>query len=121
MELPILIGFCCVSVVSVALLALSHFLWRGRPWALKALIVLCWLLAFSIAVLFSAGMLGGIMRIWDIAVTVGMIITTVSPPLWFAIILRHPDIVRAFSRACHAPDTSNKSLEPTAGRRDAQI
>jgi hypothetical protein len=121
MELPLFVGFCCLSVVSVALLALSHFLWRGRPWALKALIVLSWLLAFNIAVFFSAGMLGGIMHIGDIAVVVGMVITTVSPPLWFAVILRHSDIVRAFSRACHEADTSNQSLEPTADRRDEQI
>jgi hypothetical protein len=121
MELAVFVGFCCLSVVSVALLALSHLLWRGRPWALNALIVLCWLLAFSIAVLFSAGMFGGIMPVGDIAVVVGMIITTVSPPLWFAIILRHPDIVRAFSRACHSPDTSKQPLEPTADRRDEQI
>src|SRR5262245_16001869 len=67
MSLPLFVGCCCLSVVSVALLALSHFLWRGRSWALNALIVLCWLLAFSIAVFFSAGMLGGTMNIRDIA------------------------------------------------------
>ena len=121
MELPLFVAFCCLSVISVTLLALSHFLWRGRRWALNALIVLCWLFAFSIAALFSAGMLGGIMHIGDIAVVVGMIITTVSPPVWFAIILRHPDIARAFSRACQAPDTSNQSLEPTAGHCDEQL
>ena len=103
MESAVFVGFCCLSVVSAALLALSYFLWRGRPWARNALIALCWLLALSIAVVFSAGMLGGIMHIGDIAVVVGWIITTVSPPLWFAIILRHPDIVRAFSCPYDAP------------------
>ena len=118
MESVVFVGFCCLSVVSVALLVLSYFLWRGRPWALNALIVLCWLFGFSIAVVFSAGLLGGTMHIGDIAVVVGMIITTVSPPLWFGIILRHPDIVRAFSCTRHMPNTSNQSLEPTAGRSD---
>src|SRR3954466_13956482 len=63
MELAVFVGFCCLSVVSVALLALSQRWWRGRPWALNALIVLCWLLAFSIAVLISAGMFGGILPV----------------------------------------------------------
>jgi hypothetical protein len=121
MDMPLFVGFCWLSTVSIALLALSHFLWRGRSWARSTLVVLCWLLAFSIAVFFSAGMLRGAVHISDIIGLVGEIIATASPPLWFAVMLRQPEIVRAFSPTRHMPDTSNQSLQPTASRRSAQF
>jgi hypothetical protein len=97
------------------------FLWRGRSWARSTLVVLCWLLVFSIAVFFSAGMLRDSVHIGDIIGTIGETIALASPPLWFAVMLRQRDIVRAFSPTRHAPDTSTQSLEPTAGRCDEQL
>jgi hypothetical protein len=118
MDTPLFFGFCGLSSVSVALVALSHFLWRGRSWALSALIVLCWILAFSFVVLFSAGMLRDTVHTGDIIGGIGEIIAMASPPLWFAVMLRQPDVVRTFSPARHMPNTSNQSLEPTADRSD---
>ena len=57
MDMPLFVGFWILNIVSGALVALSHFLWRGRSWALGALVVLCWTLAFSIVVLFFADLL----------------------------------------------------------------
>jgi hypothetical protein len=121
MDMPLFIGFCGLNIVSVALVALSRFLWSGRCWALSALVVLCWILAFSIVVLFFAGMLRDTVHTSDIIGAVGETIALASPPLWFAVMLRQPDIIRAFSPTRHMPNTSNQSLESTAGRRDDQI
>lgn len=117
-DMPLFVGLCWLSAVSIALLALSNFLWRGRFWALSTLVVLCWTLAVSIAAFFAAGMLGDTVHMSDIIGLVGEIIVTASPPLWFAVMLRQPDIVRAFSPTRHMPNTSNQSLQPTAGRSD---
>ena len=115
MDMPLFVAFCWLSAVSTALLALSYFLWRGRSWALSTLVVLCWLLAFSMAAFFTAGMLRDTVHTSDIIGTVGETIALASPPLWFAVMLRQPDIARAFSPSRHMPNTSNQSLESTAG------
>src|SRR4051812_775973 len=59
LELQVLLGFCFMGVVSVALLVLSYFLWLGRSWSLTALRVLCWLLACSTAAFLFAGAFRG--------------------------------------------------------------
>ena len=117
-DLPFFVGFCCLAIVSVALLALSYFLWCGCSWARTALVALCWLLAFSIGMFFSGGMLQGTVHGRDIFMLVSTIIATASPPIWFAIMLRQPDIVTAFSAKRCRRKTSNQSLQPTAGRCD---
>jgi ABC-type transport system involved in multi-copper enzyme maturation permease subunit len=118
MDMPLFVAFCWLSAVSIALLTLSYFLRRGRSWALSTLVVLCWLLAFSIVAFFFAGMLSDRVHTSDIIGAVGETIAMASPPLWFSVMLRQPDIVRAFSPTRHIANTSNKSLDPTAGRRD---
>jgi hypothetical protein len=118
MDMPLFVAFCWLSAVSIALFALSYFLWRGRPWALSTLVVLCWLLAFSMAAFFIAGMLRDTVHTSDIIGAVGETIALASPPLWFAVMLRQPDIVRAFLATRHMPDTSNQTLQPTTGRSD---
>jgi hypothetical protein len=42
-DMRLFVGFWILNIVSGALVALSHFLWRGRFWALGALVVLCWI------------------------------------------------------------------------------
>jgi hypothetical protein len=118
MDMPLFVAFCWLGGVSIALLALSYFLWRGRFWALSTLVVLCWLLAFSIVAFCFTGMLSDRVHTSDIIGAVGETIAMASPPLWFAVMLRQPDIVRAFSPTRHMPKTSNQSLEPTSGRSD---
>jgi hypothetical protein len=110
MDMLLFVGFCGLSVVSVALVALSHFLWRGRSWALSTLVVLCWILAFSLVVVCFAGMLRETVHTSDIIGGLGELIAMASPPLWFAVMLRQPDIVRAF--AMH--QTRLRSSQPLA-------
>ena len=99
MDIPLLVGWCLLGIASVVLVALSYFLWRCRLWALTALVAVCWLLAIAAPVFLFAGIMRSAVHLSDVLEMLGMSIAAASPPLWFAAMLRRPEITRTFSDA----------------------
>ncbi len=108
------LGSVLVLVASALLAALSYFLFRARNWARLALIGLCLCLAVGIALsvcsdIFFLGVSGvhvqgGVLASMS---TLGLALGTTSIPVWFALMLRHPDVARDF--------TSNTTSNPYEG------
>ena len=104
-------------------LFLAFPLFTGREWARRALLATIYCTLAALAISFSLMVFhqsrSPSASHPDLRVLIGLcaLIAVLAPPGFVLAALHHADVRRAFQ----GREASNQSLEPTAGRRDAQI